>query len=117
MPVMPMKLSDGAFHLQLDKAVHFDGVFHRQFFDQRFNESIDDHRAGLGLRKPAAHQVKQLFLSDSRYTCLMSDADILFQNLDIGIGIRTTLGIQDQCIADDIAAELAPDSYCGHRSC
>lgn len=41
------ELADAAFHLQLDQSVHFDGVFHRQLFNERFDETVDDHRAGF----------------------------------------------------------------------
>src|SRR5687768_16781527 len=51
-------------HLQLDQAVHLDGVFHGQFLDQRLDEAVDDHRAGLGLAQTAAHQVKELLFAD-----------------------------------------------------
>ncbi len=32
--------ADRAFHLQLDQAIHLDGVFHRQFFHQRLDETL-----------------------------------------------------------------------------
>ena len=37
-------LADGAFHLQFDQTVHLHGILHRQFFDERFDEAVDDHR-------------------------------------------------------------------------
>ncbi len=35
--------ADAAFHLQFDQAVHFDRIFHRQLFDEWFDESGNDH--------------------------------------------------------------------------
>ena len=36
------------FHLQLNQTIELDGIFHRQLFDQRLDEAIDDHRARFG---------------------------------------------------------------------
>lgn len=47
--------TDRTLHLQLDQAIHFDGVFHRQLFDQRLDEAGHNHRAGFGFAQPAAH--------------------------------------------------------------
>ena len=40
----PDELTNAAFHLQLDEAVHFDCVLHRQFFDERLDKARHDHR-------------------------------------------------------------------------
>jgi hypothetical protein len=37
-------LADGAFHLDLNEAVHLDCVLERELFDDRFDEAGDDHR-------------------------------------------------------------------------
>ena len=58
-------LADGAFHLQLNQAVHFHRVLHGEFFDQWFDEAVDDHRAAFGLAQSAAHQVEQLLFTDT----------------------------------------------------
>ena len=47
-------LPNTAFHLQLDQAVHLDGVFHRQLFDHWLDEAADDHRRRLFLAQAAA---------------------------------------------------------------
>jgi hypothetical protein len=81
------KLSDRAFHLKLDQAVHFDGIFHRKFPDERLNEAGDNHRDGLLLAHASAHQVEQLLFSDLGDGSLVADGHILFIDLDIRISI------------------------------
>ena len=39
----PLGLADGTFHLQFDQPIHFNCVFHWQFFDERFDEAGHDH--------------------------------------------------------------------------
>ena len=48
-PIQALVSTHRAFHLQFDQPVQFDGVFHRQLFDQRLDEAADDHGAGFGL--------------------------------------------------------------------
>ena len=67
------RLADRTFHLQLNEAIHFNGVFHGQFFDERFDEAVDDHGAGFGLSQPATHQVEELFFANSRNARFVAD--------------------------------------------
>ena len=57
-------LPHAPFHLQFDQAVHFDGVFHRQFFDERLDEAGHDHGRGFRFGHAAAHQVEELLFAD-----------------------------------------------------
>jgi len=41
------ELANGALHLQLDQAVHLDGVLHRELLDDRLDEAVDDQLRGL----------------------------------------------------------------------
>jgi hypothetical protein len=58
-------LADGTFHLQLNQAIHFDGIFHGQLFHERLDETVDNHRTGFCFVQSAAHQVEQLFFADA----------------------------------------------------
>ncbi len=97
-----LDLTNGPFHLQLNQAIHFDGVLHRQFLYQRFDEAINDHRARLRLVSVRAHQVEQL-LSPIRDTLVHAQYSHLLENLDVRIGITSALRIENQSIANDIA--------------
>src|SRR5258706_16365197 len=39
-------LANRSFHLKLDQAIHFDSIFHRQFFDERLDKTGNDHAGG-----------------------------------------------------------------------
>src|ERR1700694_459240 len=43
------RLAHTAGHLQLDQAVQFNRVLHREFLGDRLNEAVDDQRVGFGL--------------------------------------------------------------------
>ena len=97
------------FHLKLNELVHLDGVFHRQFLDERLDEPADNQGRCLGLGKAAAHQVEELLLADLGNTGLVADLDVVFVDLDVRIGIGTALRVKDQGVADDIRLRpLAP---------
>ena len=82
--------------------VHFNGVFHWQLFHQRFNESGDDHGGGFRFGHAATHQVKQLFFCNLRNTRFVFDRDLFFVDFDIRIRITAAIGIENQCIANDV---------------
>src|SRR5687768_18567772 len=44
--------ANGAFHLELDEAVHLDRVLHRQLLDDRLDEAVDDELRRLLLGQP-----------------------------------------------------------------
>ena len=46
------RLADRSFHLELDEAVQFDRVFHRQLFDELLHEAGDDYGPGLDSDSP-----------------------------------------------------------------
>ena len=94
-------LTYAAFHLQLDQAIHFDRVLHWKLFHQRLDEAVNDHRAGLGLGKPATHQVEQLLFTDAANTGLVAHRNILFADFDVRIRIATTFRVQNQSITND----------------
>ena len=98
------RLTYRTFHLKLDQPVKLHRVFHGKLLDQRFNEPVDNHRAGFCLREATAGEIKKLFFPDTRDTCFMPDRDILFGDLDVGVGITATLLIQDQGITDDVGS-------------
>src|SRR6266536_2069520 len=70
------ELADGAFHLQLDEAVHLDRVLERQLLRDRLDEAGHHHRGGLRLGEPARHQVEELLFADLRDSGLMADVDL-----------------------------------------
>src|SRR5581483_226078 len=53
-------LANRAFHLELDQAVHLDGVLERELLRDRLDEARHDHRRGLRLGEAARHQVEEL---------------------------------------------------------
>src|SRR5579862_9026951 len=83
-------LTDRAFHLKLDEAVEFDGIFHRQFLGDRLDETVDDHGIGVVLAQTAAHEVEQLLLTDLRDGGLVADFDLAVFNPHgwVGVGAR-----------------------------
>src|SRR5205085_437408 len=107
---------DRAFHLELDEAVHLDGVFHRQLFDQRLDKPVDDHRAGFGLRKSAAGQVEQLLFANPRNAGLVADGYILFVDLDIRVRVAAAGRIENQGVADYAGLRLFRAAFDLHQA-
>src|SRR5262249_46372747 len=73
-------LTDTAFHLELDEAVHFDRVLHRKFFSERFNEAHNDHLRCLSFGQTAAHEVEQLILGHLGYRCFMLKRNVVIHD-------------------------------------
>src|SRR5215211_7252044 len=96
-------LADRAFHLQLDQAVQLDGVLQRKLLGYRLDKAVDDHRDGLFLGEPAAHEVEELVLTDLRDCCLVLGVDLLLLDLDVGISIRPGFLVEEQRVALDPA--------------
>src|SRR5919199_6797593 len=96
-------LSDRAFHLQLDQAVQLDGVLERQLLGYGLDKAVDDHSHGLLLGEPAAHEVEELVLADLRNGGLVLGVDLLLFDLDVRIGVRPGLLVEEQRVALDPA--------------
>src|SRR5215203_570076 len=96
-------LTDRAFHLQLDQAVQLDGVLERQLLGYRLDKAVDDHRYGLFLGEPAAHEVEELVFADLGDCCLVLGVDLLLLDLDVRICVRTRVLVQQERVALDPA--------------
>ena len=59
-----LSLTDGAFHLHVDKAFQFNGVFHRECLEEFVDESVDGETHGFALRESALHHVEDLLGTD-----------------------------------------------------
>src|SRR6478672_10395383 len=75
--------TDRALHLELDQAVHLDGVLERQLLRDRLDEAAHDHRARLGLGQAARHEVEELLLADLRAGRLVTDVHVVGVDLDV----------------------------------
>src|ERR671920_1009462 len=96
-------LTDRAFHLQLDQAVQLDCVLQRKLLGNWLDEAVDDHRDGLLLGEPAAHEVEELVLPDLRDRCLVLGVDLLLLDLDVRICVRPRVLVQQERVALDPA--------------
>ena len=92
-------LADRALHLKSQQAIHLDGKFHREFFDDGFDESADDHRRCFGIGETARGQVKELLFADLADGCLMADSHIIFLNINVRIGVGTRLIVEQERVA------------------
>ena len=64
------RLSDRAFHLQLDQALELDAVFHRELADEIVDETVHAQAHGLRFTQAALLHVKNLLgadLADARF--------------------------------------------------
>src|SRR6266540_4697304 len=52
-------LANRSFHLQCDQAIHFDGIFHRQFFDEGFDKTRNNHRGSFLFTETARHEIEE----------------------------------------------------------
>src|SRR3954466_15350697 len=80
--------ANGAFHLQLDQAVHLDRVLHRELLDDRLDEAVDDELAGLLLGDAVRHEVEELLLADLRHSRLVADVDVVLADANRRVGVR-----------------------------
>src|SRR4051812_29333564 len=96
--------ANGALHLELDQAVHLDGVLHRELLDDRLDEPVDDQLRRLVLRDAARHQVEELLLADLRHRRLMADVDVVLADADRRVGVRTRALVEQQRVADHLRA-------------
>src|ERR671920_330511 len=96
-------LADRAFHLQLDQAVQLDGVLQRKLLGYRLDKAVNDHRYGLFLGEPAAHEVEELVFADLRDGGLVLGVDLLLLYLDVGIRVRPRVLVQQERVALDPA--------------
>src|SRR5215207_7833524 len=96
-------LTGRAFHLELDQAVQLDGVLERELLGYRLDEAVDDHRYGLLLGEPAAHEVEELVFANLRDGRLVLGVDLLLLDLDVRIGVSPGVLVQKQRVALDPA--------------
>src|ERR671921_1772526 len=96
-------LPDRTFHLQLDQAVQFDGVLQRELLRDGLDKAVDDHRDGLLLGEPTAHEVEELVLPDLGDRSLVLGVDLLLLDLDVRIRVRPRVLVQEQSVALDPA--------------
>src|SRR5436309_11607690 len=80
-------LADRALHLQLDQPVHLDRVLHRELFDDRLDESVDDQLRGLVLGNAVRHQIEELVVADLRDGRLVADVDVVLADPDRWVGV------------------------------
>src|SRR5215208_4390869 len=98
-----VSLTDRAFHLQLDQAVQLDGVLEWKLLGYRLDKAVHDHRDGLLLREPTAHEIEELVLSDFGDRGLVLGVDLLLLYLDVRIRVRPRVLVQQECVALDPA--------------
>ena len=103
--------ADGAFHLQFDQPIHLNGVFHGKLLDQRFDKATHDHGACLSLGQSPAHQVEELLFTNLRDTGLMADRNILFFDLNVGVGVTAADVIEDEGVTVDFAGTMVSIWY------
>ena len=85
---MGKKLSNRAFHLELDQAFQFDAIFHRELADEIVYESVNAQTHGLGFAQTTLLHVKNLLgadLADARFV-LHGVAGPAHRDCRIGIG-------------------------------
>src|SRR5919112_5407435 len=92
-------LTDRAFHLQLDQAVQLDGVLQRKLLRNGLDKAVDDHRYGLFLGEPAAHQVEELVLTDLGDGRLVLGVNLLLLDLDVRVRVRPRVLIKQERVA------------------
>src|SRR5919202_3257833 len=95
-------LADGAFHLELDQAVHLDRVLQWKLLRDRLDEAGHDHRRRLRLGEAARHQVEELLLADLRDRRLVPDIDVVLVDADVRVGVGARLLVEDQRVAHDL---------------
>ncbi len=79
--------ADRALHLQFDESVEFERVFHREFARDGLDEAANDHRGCLEFVHASAHQVEELILGHLRDGRLVRHRDVLFLDVDVGVGV------------------------------
>src|SRR5258708_14297873 len=106
------RLTDGTGHLELDQTVQLNGVLEWQLLGDWLDKAAHDHRVGFALAQAAAHQIEELLLADLRDGRLVPHLDILFLDLDVGIGVRAARLVQQQPVAApgglDVGLALLP---------
>ena len=95
-------LANRSFHLQCDQTVHFDGIFHRQFFDKWLDEARDNHCCGFLFAEATGHEIEELLLTYFAHRSFVTDGDIVFVDLDIRIRIGARFGIEQKRITNNI---------------
>src|SRR4051795_5451815 len=91
--------ANGALHLQLDEAVHLDGVLHRQLLDDRLDEAVDDELGRLVLGQAVRHQVEELLLAHLRDGRLVADVDVVLADANRRVGVRAAVLVEEQGVA------------------
>src|SRR3954451_16140362 len=95
-------LANRALHLQLDEAVHLDGVLHRELLDDGLDEAVDDELRGLLLVDPVRLEVEELLLADLRDRGLVADVDLVLADADRRVRVRPRRLVEQQGVADDL---------------
>src|SRR6266446_1173902 len=93
------KLSDRAFHLELDQALQLNRVFHRKLADEIVDESVHAQAHRLRFAQAALLHIKDLFGAD------LADAGFVLHgvagaaNGDRRISVGAAGGVNEQCVA------------------
>src|ERR1700736_143763 len=106
------KLSDRAFHLELDQSFQFDRVFHRKLADEVVNEAVYAQAHRLRLAQAALLHVEDLFgadLTDAGFV-LYGVARSADSNRRIGVGAAGR--VDQECVA--LGVVLAMLQVLGH---
>src|SRR5690606_18814432 len=103
------RLSYGALHLQLDATVELDRVLHGQLLGKGLKKPLHDEHRRLFFAETAAAQVKELLLGNLAHRGLVLHGDVVFQDFDIGNGVRFGAVVKHQGVAlyPDLGARRA----------
>ncbi len=102
--------------MELDEAVHFDGVFHGEFFDEGFDEAGNDHGAGFGFGHAAALQVEELLFADAGDAGFVAELDVLLVDFDVWVGVAAAFAVEDKGVADDVGAGTLGTAFDFHQT-
>ena len=102
--------------MELDEAVHFDGVFHGEFFDEGLDEAGNDHGAGFGFGHAAALQVEELLFADAGDAGFVAELDVLLVDFDVGISVAAAFAVEDESVTDDVGTGALGATFDFHQA-
>ena len=91
--------------MELDEAIHFNGIFHRQFLDERLDEARDDHAGCFLFSEAARHEIKKLLLTDFADRGFVANGNIVFVNFDGRVCVGAGFWIKQQRVTNHIGLD------------
>src|SRR5881392_2631658 len=93
------RLSDRAFHLQLDQPLELDAVFHRELADEIVNETVHTQTHGLRLTETALLHVKNLLRAHLADTGFVLNGIACATHGDSRIRVRSRRRVDEKRVA------------------